>query len=61
MLCNRCQKPFMGSNFLGVTCGYYDTHCGEWAKFANPGEKVVCDGCMHSDPRYIAVYGVQHG
>ena len=61
--CDRCKQivdspPPDG----GMTAGYY--HSAEdgdmWGKFANPGERHICDTCMWSDPRYIAAYGRYH-
>lgn len=59
-LCDRCGKAIPHFSFDptgGMTAGWYLT-TGGWGKFANPGERAVCDECMWSDPRYIAVYGI---
>lgn len=57
-VCSRCSKdtdsPLPG---IGMTAGYYVAKA--WIQFANPGEVFICDNCMWTDPRYIAVYGVQ--
>ena len=41
------------------TAGFYlRGPSGEgWEKWMFPEEKVVCDVCMQSDPRYLAIYG----
>lgn len=57
--CDRCKKKIDGFRDHGMTAGFYDTSTDLWGKFANPGEKNVCDDCMWSDPRYQAVYGQQ--
>lgn len=59
VICDRCNKvagtpPVAGDGF---TMGYYDADARAWGRFANPGEKHICDSCMWDDPRYIAVYG----
>lgn len=56
-ICDRCKQPFEGEEYQGVTCGFYDVHAKPWSDFANKGEQIVCDSCMHTDPRYVAVYG----
>jgi hypothetical protein len=57
-ICSRCNKD-TGSPLPddGATAGYYVA--AGWLKFANPDEKFICDSCMWSDPRYIAIYGTQ--
>lgn len=58
LICDRCKKPQPGA-FVGqkVSGGIYDVTGGTWKAYANPGERLVCDTCMHADPRYCAVYG----
>lgn len=59
--CDRCKKELKDAFYDGeCTAGYYDTTASEspWAKFSEPNENQVCDDCMHSDPRYQAVYGM---
>lgn len=64
--CDRCKQQIDGirepadpaTGFVGATGGFYETGNPEgWGKYADPGERIVCDACMHADPRYIAVYG----
>lgn len=43
-----------------MTAGYYDVSAGDWSKFSDPHEDILCDACMWSDPRYKAVYGRQN-
>ncbi len=61
-ICSRCKKD-TGSPLPdgGMTAGYYHVGAGPsgWSQFANLGEVYICDECMWSDPRYIAVYGNQ--
>lgn len=58
--CDRCHKPVV--NFEpakgGMTTGYYNVGEGSpWARYANPGERMICDACMWADPTYIVDYG----
>ena len=55
--CDRCGKQIRGLRTEDMTAGFYDTSGHTWGQYANDGELVVCDDCMWSDPRYIAVYG----
>ena len=58
VICDRCKRSIEGLRTGSATGGFYDIEAGGWwAGFADPGEKNVCDDCMHSDPRYVAVYG----
>lgn len=64
-LCSRCFRDLdeeirASRKFMGLgTIGYYEVVSGYWSQFADPGEKYLCDACVWSDPRYIAVYGVR--
>lgn len=57
--CDRCHKCIEGirvaDELQTFTGGYYDV-TGYWSQYANPGESIVCDACMHSDERYLADY-----
>lgn len=56
--CSRCRSRIDGIIDDGVTGGFYDTKEGSgWELFADVGEEVICDGCMHNDYRYQSVYG----
>lgn len=59
--CSRCKMDLfdllMRNSTKGMTVGYYEVKEGQWARFANPGERYLCDACMWKDPRYIEVYG----
>jgi hypothetical protein len=59
--CDRCHQEFDGSRTEDMTAGFYDVSPTDspagWDKFADPGEKIVCDRCMWTDPRYVGVYG----
>lgn len=57
VVCNRCDKTVEGLRSELGTSGFYNTENTIWTQFANPDEKIVCDICMHLDPRYTAVYG----
>ena len=53
--CSRCGKQVEGYRDEIATGGFYDAKA--WDQFANEGETEICDDCMWTDPRYIAVYG----
>jgi hypothetical protein len=59
--CSRCKKNIEGTRSDLATGGYYDVRPTDspagWDKYANPGETILCDPCMWTDPRYIKVYG----
>lgn len=59
--CDRCQQKFEGSRTEDATAGFYDVTPTDspagWDKFANPGERIVCDRCMWTDQRYVAAHG----
>jgi hypothetical protein len=60
--CSRCRMPIKdfapADPETGVTHGYYDVREGRgWEEFSKPGEKFVCDDCMHRHPIYFARYG----
>jgi hypothetical protein len=57
--CCRCHREIHGIQNEHGTGGFYAVGIGQWATMSNPGEKIVCDSCMHRDLRYIAVYGPQ--
>lgn len=38
------------------TAGYYRTSSGEWAKYTDDGEDIICDFCMETDERYRQAY-----
>lgn len=61
VMCSRCNTFITGSDssdhLQGFTCGYYDLSGGNWKDFARQGEVYICDTCMFSDPKYIAIYG----
>ena len=59
VICDRCDDEIEGLRGQFATAGFYDT-AGQswWARYANPGEKIVCDACMWADPRYRADYGI---
>jgi hypothetical protein len=55
--CDRCGKRIDGIRDEGMTAGYYDVTGGHFSRFARAGERVVCDRCMWTDPRYMEIYG----
>jgi len=59
--CDRCRQKFEGFRTDTYTAGFYDTSPTDspmgWDKFADPDERIVCDRCMWTDTRYVAVYG----
>lgn len=60
--CDRCRQPIKDFSPPRATeegqwtSGYYVV-TGYWQRYANLGEETVCDNCMFTDPRYIAIYG----
>lgn len=58
IVCDRCKQEVRDAVKAcdGTTGGYYEVERGRWRKFANPGEKYVCDVCMFRHERYIKVY-----
>ncbi len=62
IVCSRCRKTVQGMRAPGMTGGFYDlSGNGGWAMFARPGEKRLCDACMHGSPEYQLVYGLVTG
>lgn len=55
--CDRCHEFKEGCVDQKVTNGCYDVTEGFWSNFARPGERLICDDCMHSDPVYIDAMG----
>lgn len=58
LTCDRCHRSLPNATPPAnpFTAGYYLIGF-LWSQFADPGEHVVCDRCMHADPRYIRTYG----
>lgn len=65
--CDRCKKQIEGikdsffdqetNKTYEYTGGYYEIEPnGYWGQFANEGETLICDACMHGDERYKKVY-----
>lgn len=60
--CDRCGKVVNGTidtcpdTKQIVTGGYYIVSDGNWKEFARWEEEIVCDDCMHSDPKYKKIY-----
>lgn len=56
--CDRCHEKVEGEIYEEFSSGVYVVEEGWcWHKFAKPGENIVCDECMWSDPRYQRIYG----
>jgi hypothetical protein len=60
--CDRCHQKFQGFMVGEFTAGFYvrgskQYNKHDWGLWMAPEEKVVCDRCMHADPRYVAIYG----
>jgi hypothetical protein len=56
--CDRCKREIAGSESPAYTKGFYRIYEGNrWSPFADTGEAVLCDACMKTDARYIAIYG----
>jgi len=60
--CDRCGKivegTLEGTQAMDniITEGYYIVNEGNWKEFGRWEEEVVCDDCMHSDPKYKKIY-----
>jgi hypothetical protein len=58
--CDRCERWVVGGHDGVVSWGVYyrgtDGESGLWDRYMNPEEKVVCEECMQSDPRYLVDY-----
>ncbi len=59
--CDRCGKVVRGLSYQDerfglITAGFYDVTVGFWSHFARWEEELVCDECMHSCPKYKAIY-----
>jgi hypothetical protein len=55
--CSRCGRQVDGYEDKTATSGFYRiSPDGMCSQFANPGETVICDDCMWSDERYLAIY-----
>lgn len=53
--CSRCGTDLTAcvvASTPEITKGYYDVSQGYWKQFAAPGEVLLCDDCMHADPKY---------
>jgi hypothetical protein len=60
-ICDRCKKEIDGFHdiILGMTAGYYNLDEGScWQLYARGDEKIICDECMHKDPKYKKLYGL---
>ena len=59
MKCDRCGKEVKGLEVPGVaTAGLYRLIGTCWEEFKrHRGENLICDECMFTDPKYIAIYG----
>lgn len=55
--CSRCRRMVDGARSEVATAGFYDA--AGWAKYADPGEEIICDECMFADSRYLADYPAQ--
>jgi hypothetical protein len=60
VVCDRCLKTIDGlesvdGSNITATGGYYKR--AAWKKFMDDNESIVCDACMHTDSRYLAIYG----
>ncbi len=49
--CDRCHKEVIGLITDYGNKGYYRRNA-MWGEFMSPDENVLCDECMHNDPRY---------
>lgn len=65
--CDRCGNTVEGirdsfefeGRTIKTTSGFYDlSEDGGWVRFAQSGEKQICDECMFGDPEYQKIYGM---
>ena len=54
--CSRCEKEIDGIESSDFTGGFYRLN-GDWKKYSNPDETILCDNCMQVDVRYVKDYG----
>ena len=59
VICDRCKQQVAGIKTETATGGFYAVGKpgSQWGRYANPGEFILCDACVGSDPRYLAEYG----
>ena len=61
VVCDRCCCTVVDGcetiedGHIVATGGYYKR--AGWAAYMDYTESIICDICMHSDPRYQKVYG----
>ena len=55
--CDRCKQWVEGEIWDIGTSGVYKG----WKKYMDPGEDVICEACMWSDPRYKKVFATDGG
>lgn len=55
VVCSRCNKIVRGMEGPGYTAGFY-RNGPDWGKYMRPGEAVLCDDCMRTEPRFLIDY-----
>jgi hypothetical protein len=59
LICDRCRTIIIGradnTEYGRVTSGFYERK--GWEKFFNPGEFILCDGCVQNSYLYKQIYG----
>jgi hypothetical protein len=59
LICDRCKEIIVGraenTEYGRLTSGFYERK--GWEQFFNPGEFILCDGCVQSSPHYKQIYG----
>jgi hypothetical protein len=54
--CGRCRRWVEGYELDGGTAGFVRLSSRHWAKYARPGETILCDTCLMADPAYRKDY-----
>lgn len=53
--CSRCHRDLGTYDpSESFTSGFYVVESGRWSRYANVGERFLCDACMWADPAYLA-------
>lgn len=55
--CDRCGRMIRGFRDPQATISFYDVTTNHWKALGRPGEQVICDLCMWTDPLYITRHG----
>ena len=56
VICDRCGRTVHGLEVKGYGTGGFYRAGGDWEKYMREGEEIICDDCMHHEPKYRAAY-----